>query len=84
MGGDISETILTTDRSELPSLLVCGSSFTNLAETLLYAGFDEMRSLDPRYYNSMSLPDYVDQYRPEVVLIMCNYGNLVEGIEYFY
>lgn len=77
MGGDVSETILTTDRPELPSLLICGDSFTNLAETLLYTGFDETRSLDLRHYDAMSLLDYVERYRPEVVLMIRDYEQLV-------
>ena len=68
MGGDIGETILRTDRPELPSALIFGDSFTNALETMLYASFDETRSLDLRYYDAMTLRAYLDSYRPEVVI----------------
>lgn len=70
MGGDKAETRICTDRSELPSVLVVGDSFTNALETLLYHSFDEMRSLDFRHYTEQSVYDYLDEYRPEVLLIV--------------
>ncbi len=78
MGGDASETIVTTDRPELPSLLITGDSFTNLAETMLYLSFDEMRSLDLRYYETMSLADYVSLHQPDAVLILRDYEALTK------
>ena len=72
MGGDCAETVIQTDRPELPSLLVFGDSFTNPMETLLYPSFDEMRSLDLRHYGEISLQEYLDQYRPDVVLCIQN------------
>ncbi len=77
MGGDISETVIQTDRPELPSLLIVGDSFTNLAETLLYGEFDEMRSLDFRFYNAMTLPEYIRLHQPDVVLVLRDYGQLL-------
>lgn len=68
MGGDIGETVIRTDRPDLPRVLIYGDSFTNLLETLLYAGFDEMRSLDYRYYSGQSLREYIADYQPDVVL----------------
>lgn len=68
MGGDIGETIICTDRPDLPRVLIYGDSFTNLLETLLYTGFDEMRSLDYRYYSEQSLREYIADYQPDVVL----------------
>ena len=67
MGGDFGETILETNRPELPDVLIFGDSFTNPLETLFYTGFDETRSLDLRY-NDVSLLDYVAEHRPDVVL----------------
>lgn len=77
MGGDISETLLDTNRPELPSILIYGDSFTNLMETLLYASFDETRSLDLRGYDTMSLLDYVELYQPKVVLCIRDYEQLL-------
>lgn len=72
MGGDFAETVLETNRPDLPDALVFGDSFTNALETLLYASFDETRILDLRYYKEMSLREYIDQYRPDVVLCIQN------------
>ena len=72
MGGDFGETVLETHRPHLPDALVFGDSFTNALETLLYASFDETRSLDLRYYDEMSLREYLDQTHPDVVVCVQN------------
>lgn len=72
MGGDFGETILTTDRPELPKALIVGDSFTNALETLLYTAFDETRSLDLRHYQEKSLGDYITDYQPDIVLVVSN------------
>ncbi|MCI2057968.1 MAG: DHHW family protein [Oscillibacter sp.] len=68
MGGDRAETVIRTNRPELPSVLIYGDSFTNPLETLLWTDFDETRSLDFRYYSEKTLGDYIRQYRPDVVI----------------
>ena len=68
MGGDISETVIDTGRAELPSVLIYGDSFTNAMECVLYLSFDKMYSLDLRYYRDMSLNDYIEAVKPDVVL----------------
>ena len=70
MGGDVAETIITTDRPHLPKLLIVGDSFTNAMETLLWASFDETRSLDYRYYTGPALSEYIESYQPDVVVIL--------------
>ncbi|MDY3985905.1 DHHW family protein [Dysosmobacter sp.] len=72
MGGDFGETILETDRPDLPDVLIFGDSFTNALETLLYASFDETRVLDLRHYKDMSLKDYISAYQPDIVLCIQN------------
>ena len=72
MGGDFGETILETDRPDLPDVLIFGDSFTNALETLLYASFDETRILDLRHYKGMSLKDYISEYQPDIVLCIQN------------
>lgn len=72
MGGDFAETVLETDRPELPDVLIFGDSFTNALETLLYASFDETRILDLRHYAEKSLKDYITEYRPDLVLCIQN------------
>lgn len=68
MGGDIAETVLSTDRPELPSILIYGDSFTNPLETLLWTNFNETYCLDFRYYTKKTLEEYIAEYRPDVVL----------------
>ncbi len=70
MGGDIGETIIQTNRPELPKVLLIGDSFSNALETILYTSFDEMRSLDFRHYNKQSVFAYLETYKPDVILII--------------
>lgn len=72
MGGDFAETVLETDRPDLPDVLIFGDSFTNALETLLYASFDETRILDLRHYTDKSLKDYITEHRPDLVLCIQN------------
>ena len=77
MGGDIAETVLRTDRPALPSVLIFGDSFTNPVESLAYYSFNELRSIDLRHYTAQSLRDYIDAYRPDVVLCVRDYQSLL-------
>ena len=72
MGGDFGETVLKTDRPDLPDVLIFGDSFTNALETLLYASFDETHILDLRHYTEKSLKDYITAYQPDLVLCIQN------------
>ena len=65
MGGDIAETVIQTNRPELPSILIYGDSFTNPIEALLWGNFDETRSLDFRHYTEKTLTEYIAEYQPE-------------------
>ena len=75
MGGDIAETVIATNRPELPSILLFGDSFTNAVETFLYTSFDETRSLDLRHYTGMALTEYVRLYRPDIVVCLRDDAN---------
>lgn len=68
MGGDLTESFIDTHRPELPSVLIYGDSFTNAMECVLYLSFDKMYSLDMRHYEGMSLTDYIQMVKPDVVL----------------
>ena len=76
MGGDMGETVLRTNRPELPSALLFGDSYTNALETVFYTGFDETRSLDLRYSDT-DLFDYIDTHRPDVVVCLRDDANLL-------
>ena len=77
MGGDVAETIIDTGRPSLPSVLIYGDSFTNPVETLLYYSFDTMRSIDLRGYKTMSLTDYIETYKPDIVICIRDYESLL-------
>ncbi len=79
MGGDISETIIQTEREELPDVLIYGDSYTNAIETILYASFDETRSLDLRSYSTMSLSDYIQEYQPDIVVCIKDSGSMISS-----
>ena len=72
MGGDFAETVLETNRPELPDVLIFGDSFSNALETLLYTAFDETHILDLRHYKEQSLKDYLADYQPDIVLCIQN------------
>ena len=68
MGGDKAETVIDTGRDDLPSILIWGDSFTNAFESIAWMSFGEMRSIDLRYYEEMTLSEYIDTYQPDIVL----------------
>lgn len=70
MGGDLGQTVVKTNRPELPKILIVGDSFTNPLEALAVFDFDEMRSLDYRHFKGEALPGYIREYRPDYVLIV--------------
>ena len=70
MGGDIAETIIKTNRENLPNALLFGDSFTNPFETFLYQSFNETRSLDLRHYKNTAILEYIEEYKPDYVFCM--------------
>lgn len=85
MGGDKSEAVITTNRPELPNLLLFGDSFTNAVEPLLYYHFNETRILDLRFYDDKSLYEYIDEYHPDIVIMLrddLSYYNLTGNGEF--
>lgn len=81
MGGDIAETVIRTDRPELPSALLVGESYTNALETVLWCSFDETRSLDLRGQTLPSLQAYIDAYRPDVLIFLRDDSVYLEPLE---
>lgn len=70
MNGDIAETIIKTNRDELPNLLMYGDSFTNPLETFLYHSFNESVFLDLRHYKERTLLEYIEEYKPDYVICL--------------
>ena len=81
MGGDVAETIIRTDRPELPTALIFGESYTNAVETVLWTAFDETRSLDLRYYTAGSLEEYIAAYQPDVVICLRDDTSYLSSLE---
>lgn len=79
MGGDQAETVIRTNRPDLPDCLVFGDSYTNAVETFLYTSFNETRSLDLRYYHDMALLDYIALYQPDVVICIRDDGHYLDA-----
>jgi len=77
MGGDIPETVIDTGR-DLPSVLIYGDSSTNAVECLMYLSSGVFRSVDLRYYNDMPLSEYVEMYKPDIVIGIRGYEVLLE------
>lgn len=68
MGGDIGETLIDTNRPALKNVLIFGDSFTNPLETLIWASFNQTRSLDLRYYTAETIRQYIKLYQPDIVV----------------
>lgn len=77
MSGDIGETVIDTNRPDLPNVLVVGDSYTNAVECLLYTSFNEMHTIDLRWYKEQSLADYIKGYQPDVVILLRDYSVLL-------
>lgn len=77
MGGDLAETILQTNRPELPDVLIFGDSYTNAVETFLYTSFNETRSLDLRHNSDLSLLDYISEVQPDFVICLRDDANIL-------
>lgn len=70
MGGDHGETVIRTDRPALPNILIVGDSFTNPLEALCVCSFNEVRSLDFRHYDAMTLTEYLETFPADVVIVV--------------
>lgn len=77
MGGDIAETRISTNRADLPSVLIYGDSFTNALECVLWCSFNEMYSYDFRHYKEKTIDDLIWEYQPDVVVCVRDYQQLL-------
>ena len=78
MGGDLAETVIQTNRPELPSILIVGDSFTNPVEALCVYSFNEIRSLDYRHYAEMDLTAYLALHPVDAVVVIRDNLNYAE------
>lgn len=76
MNGDNAQTVIKTLRSELPSILFIGYSFTNPLELMAVYNFDEVHSIDPRHFKG-SICKYIEENPCEIVVVVRN--DIYEG-----
>lgn len=79
MGGDMSMTEIHTYRDDLPTLLIYGDSFTNPVEGMLYGSFNTLYSLDLRYYDEMTLDEFIAAKQPDVVICLRAYDTMLNA-----
>lgn len=69
MGGDKANTVINTQRSNLPNVLFIGDSFTNALEYLAVQSFNEIHSIDTRHYKEL-IYDYINQNHFDYIIIV--------------
>lgn len=82
MGGDVAHTVIDTGREDLPSVLIYGESFTNAIETIAWYSFDEMHSLDMRHYRDMSVDEFIETMKPDIVVCVRDYSVMIQTEDY--
>lgn len=69
-GGDYSLTTCTNNLISGKKILILRDSYTDaLAPFLSLAACNELRTIDPRYFTG-SITDYVDEFKPDIVLML--------------
>jgi len=71
MSGNYAETVIKTEREELPSILYIGFSYKNALEVMSVYNFNEMHAIDPRYYEG-NLCDYIRENKIDIVVVVRN------------
>ena len=69
MEGDISNTVIETDRKDLPNVLYIGLSYSNPLEMMSVYNFNRVESIDPRYWNG-SVCQYISESKPDYIVII--------------
>lgn len=76
MGGDSANTVIKTNRPELPNILYIGRSYSNALEVMSVYSFNEMHSIDQRYYEG-NLSNYIQEHDIDYVISLR--FDLIEG-----
>ncbi len=64
--------------------LILKDSFQLPVQSFLSTAFAEVEVLDPRYYNSSSIAEYIEVYDPDVVMLMVNPSVMYHKVYYNY
>jgi hypothetical protein len=76
MGSNAPNTVVKTNRLGLPNILIIGNSFTNPLEVMATYNFNEMHSIDPRYWTG-NISEYITENKPDIVVVVRD--DLYEG-----
>ena len=71
MAGNLANTVIDTNRPQLPSIMYVGYSYTNPLEYLSIYSFDKVHSIDPRYFGG-SISEYIKENKPDYVVVVRN------------
>lgn len=74
--GNRPNTVIKTNREWLPNILYIGYSYTNNLEAMSIYNFNEMHSIDPRYWKG-NISTYIKQHKPDIVVVVRD--DLYEG-----
>lgn len=69
MDGDYGNTVVDTNRDELPNVLIIGYSMTDALELMAIYNFNEMHSIDPRAFSG-SMCDYIVSNDIDYVIVV--------------
>ncbi|WP_311487635.1 alginate O-acetyltransferase AlgX-related protein [uncultured Helcococcus sp.] len=69
MGGDSEFTLIDTDREDLPNIMVIGDSTSNMLESIFWMNANKFISLDFRKIKDRTIADYVEEYKPDIVIV---------------
>ena len=78
--GDCANTVIDTERDQLPNILFVGLSYTNALEIMSIYNFNEMHSIDPRHYEG-NLSEYIRDHNFDYVVVVRN--DLTENNPHF-
>lgn len=69
MGGDSEFTLIDTNRKDLPNIMVIGDSTSNMLESIFWMNANKFISLDFRKIKDKSIEDYVEEYKPDIIVV---------------
>lgn len=77
MGGDLSESVVETEREGLPRVLIYGDSFTNALECVLWESFDVLYAYDFRHYDGETVEEVIARLQPDVVVCVRDHQQIL-------
>lgn len=77
MGGDNAETIIDTNRPNLPNIMVLGDSTSNALESIIWMNSNKFTSLDYRHFKGDGLVEYVKKHPQDLIVVSLISGSYV-------